>query len=171
MFHAMHLSPPRHATLGLTAIFGSTFFELVAHFMLMPLLLLRMKGADVSSTLAGLFSAAGWLGIFAMTPFASAIAHRLGQRVAMWLAAGVLTAVAVAYAFTDQVAWWFALNLVSGLAMALRSRCVFRRMEHPAHCNVQQAAANLEKQHVTCALREIGRIQGHPGHAELLLNH
>lgn len=120
MFHAMHLSPPRHATLGLTAIFGSTFFELVAHFMLMPLLLLRMKGADVSSTLAGLFSAAGWLGIFAMTPFASAIAHRLGQRVAMWLAAGVLTAVAVAYAFTDQVAWWFALNLVSGLAMALR---------------------------------------------------
>ena len=74
------------AKLGLAAILGSTFFALVAHFMLSPLLLLRMKGADVSSTVAGLFAAAGWLGIFVMTPFASAVSHRLGPRVAMWVA-------------------------------------------------------------------------------------
>lgn len=113
------IAPPA-ASLGLAAIFGSTFFELVAHFMLMPLLLLRMKGADVSSTVAGLFAAAGWLGIFLMTPFASAIAHRMGQRPAMWAAATVLTVVAVAFSFTDNVAAWFALNLISGVAMALR---------------------------------------------------
>ena len=59
--------------------------------MLSPLLLLRMKGADVSSTVAGLFAAAGWLGIFVMTPFASAVSHRLGPRVAMWVASAAVS--------------------------------------------------------------------------------
>ena len=84
-----------NARLGLLSIFGSPFFELVGHFMLMPLLLLRLKGADVSTTVAGLFAATGWLGIFLMTPFASAVAHRVGRRPAMWVviafsAAGLL---------------------------------------------------------------------------------
>lgn len=111
---------PEGATLGLTAIFGSTFFALVAHFMLMPMLLLRMKGDQVSSTVAGLFSAAGWLGIFIMTPFASAIAHRLGQRPAMWLSSAVITAAAVGYVSTHSLPLWFGLSFFSGLAMALR---------------------------------------------------
>ena len=113
-------SPVPGAPLGLLSIFGSTFFELVSHFMLMPLLLLRMKGADVSTTLAGLFAASGWLGIFVMTPFASAIAHRIGRRPALWLAGGVLTLSALLFTLTNQLWLWFALNLLSGLAMALR---------------------------------------------------
>lgn len=108
------------ATLGLVAIFGSTFFALVAHFMLSPMLLLRMKGADVSSTVAGLFAAAGWLGIFVMTPFASAVAHRLGPRPAMWAASAAVSAAAVGFALTHDLAVWFVLNFVSGVAMALR---------------------------------------------------
>jgi MFS family permease len=112
--------PVPGAKLGLLAIFGSTFFELIAHFMLMPLLLLRMKGADVSSTVAGLFAATGWLGIFLLTPFASNIANRLGRRPAMWLAAGVLTLAALAFTLTNNLWLWFVFNLASGLAMALR---------------------------------------------------
>jgi MFS family permease len=70
--------------------------------------------------MAGLFAATGWLGIFLMTPFASAVAHRLGRRPAMWIAAGVLTLTAVLFTFSTQLWVWFALNLASGLAMALR---------------------------------------------------
>ena len=113
-------APVAGARLGLVSIFGSTFFELVSHFMLMPLLLLRMKGADVSSTVAGLFASTGWLGIFLMTPFASAVAHKLGRRPAMWMAAGILTLSTVLFARFDQLWVWFALNMASGLAMALR---------------------------------------------------
>lgn len=115
-----HTQPDAGARLGLLSIFGSTFFELVSHFMLMPLLLLRMKGADVSTTLAGLFAATGWLGIFVMTPFASTIANHLGRRQCMWLAGGVLTTTAVLFTCTSQLWLWFVLNLASGLAMALR---------------------------------------------------
>lgn len=111
---------PPGATLGLTAIFASTFFALMAHFMLMPMLLLRMKGDQVSSTVAGLFSAAGWLGILVLTPFASAIAHRLGQRQAMWLSSAAITAAAVGYVSTHSLPLWFGLSFLSGLAMALR---------------------------------------------------
>ena len=117
---AQAVAPLAGARLGLLSIFGSTFFELVGHFMLMPLLLLRMKGDDVSSTVAGLFAATGWLGIFLLTPFASAIANRMGRRPAMWLAAGVLTCAALAFTLTNQLWLWFVFNLASGLAMALR---------------------------------------------------
>ena len=113
-------TPPAGARLGLTSIFGSTFLELVSHFMLMPLLLLRMKGADVSSAVAGLFAASGWLGIFLMTPFSAAVAQRLGRRPALWLAGTVLSLSALLFALTDRVWLWFMLNLASGLAMALR---------------------------------------------------
>jgi len=118
--HGTDPTPVPGASLGLLSIFGSTFFELVSHFMLMPLLLLRMKGADVSTTLAGLFAASGWLGIFVMTPFASAIAHRIGRKPALWLAGGVLTLTALLFTLTHQLWFWFALNGLSGLAMALR---------------------------------------------------
>jgi len=113
-------TPVPGAPLGLLSIFGSTFLELVSHFMLMPLLLLRMKGADVSTTMAGLFASTGWLGIFVMTPFASAIAHRVGRRPALWLAGSVLTLSALLFTLTDQLWLWFALNMLSGIAMALR---------------------------------------------------
>jgi len=111
---------PAGATLGLTALFGSTFFSLVGYFMLSPLLLLKLKEANVSTTLAGLYVATGWLGIFIMTPFASSVAHRLGQRQVLWLAGAALPVAAAIYLATDQLWIWFTCNLVSGLAMALR---------------------------------------------------
>jgi MFS family permease len=111
---------PAGARLGLAAIFGSTFFALVGYFILSPLLLLRLKGADVSSTLAGLFVATGWLGIFIMTPFASSVANRIGRRQCMWLASVMLMLCALLFTLTESLPIWFALNLVSGIAMSLR---------------------------------------------------
>ena len=112
--------PPPGASLGLVAIFGSTFLELVGYFMLSPLLLLKLKGADVSTTLAGLFVATGWLGIFLMTPFASTIAQRIGSRSCLWIAGTMLTLCATLYMLTSHLGLWFALNLLSGIAMSLR---------------------------------------------------
>ena len=105
---------------GLGAIFGATFLSLVGYFMLSPLLLLRLKGADVSTTLAGLYVATGWLGIFIMTPFASSVARRFGRRQTLWLAGSLLTGCAVVYLLTSTLWIWFVCNLVSGIAMALR---------------------------------------------------
>lgn len=116
----MTATAPAGAKLGLAAIFGSTFFALVGYFILSPLLLLRLKGADISSTMAGLFVATGWLGIFIMTPFASSVANALGRRQCMWLASVLLMLCAMLFTLTQALPVWFALNLVSGIAMSLR---------------------------------------------------
>jgi hypothetical protein len=108
------------ARLGLFAIFASTFFELVGYFMLLPLLLLRLKGADVSTTVAGLFAATGWAGIFLFTPFASWVTQRLGRRPTLWLSAAIPAVAAVGFAFTEALVLWFALQLLSGAASGLR---------------------------------------------------
>jgi MFS family permease len=113
-------SPHPGARLGLVSIFGSTFFELVGYFMLMPLLLLKLKGADVSTFVAGLFAATGWLGVFLMTPFASAITQKLGRRPTLWLAAALPVSAAVGFALTDDLRVWFVLKLLSGMASGLR---------------------------------------------------
>ena len=113
-------SPHPGARLGLVSIFGSTFFELVGYFMLLPLLLLKLKGADVSTFVAGLFAATGWLGVFLMTPFASAITQKLGRRPTLWLAAALPAAAAVGFALTDDLRVWFVLKLLSGMASGLR---------------------------------------------------
>ena len=122
------MNKPRHSTsaphpgarLGLFSIFGSTFFELVGYFMLLPLLLLKLKGADVSTFVAGLFAATGWLGVFLMTPFASAITQKLGRRPTLWLAAALPVGAAVGFALTDDLRVWFVLKLLSGMASGLR---------------------------------------------------
>lgn len=116
----MTSTAPAGTKLGLVAIFGSTFFSLVGYFILSPLLLLKLKGADISSTLAGLFVATGWLGIFLMTPFASSVANRIGRRQCLWLASVVLMLCALLFSLTDALPLWFALNLISGVAMSLR---------------------------------------------------
>jgi len=122
--HAGAATPPRvaqpQARLGLLAIFGSTFFELVGYFMLTPLLILRLKGDGVSTALAGLFAASGWLGVFLMTPFASAITQRLGRRPTLWLAALLPVIATAGFAFTSVLGLWFALKLVAGMASGLR---------------------------------------------------
>lgn len=117
---ALPAAPPPHARLGLVAIFGSTFFELVGYFMLLPLLLLRLKGADVSTTLAGLFAASGWVGVFVITPFASAITQRLGRRPTLWLAAAVPVVSTTGFLFTDWLPAWFVFDFIAGAASGLR---------------------------------------------------
>uniref|UniRef100_UPI0035633BC8 MFS transporter n=1 Tax=Hydrogenophaga sp. TaxID=1904254 RepID=UPI0035633BC8 len=108
------------ARIGLMAIFGSTFFELVGYFMLTPFLLLRLKDGGESTAMAGLFAASGWLGVFLMTPFASAVTQALGRRPTLWLA-GLVPALATAgFLFTPLLGWWFVFNLVSGMAAGLR---------------------------------------------------
>ena len=117
---ALPSAQPPHARLGLVAIFGSTFFELVGYFMLLPLLLLRLKDADVSTTLAGLFAASGWVGIFVITPFASAITQRLGRRPTLWLAAAVPVVSTTGFLFTDWLPAWFLFEFIAGAASGLR---------------------------------------------------
>jgi MFS family permease len=112
--------PLPHARLGLTAIFGSTFLELIGYFMLLPLLLLRLKGDDVSSTVAGLFAACGWAGIFLFTPLSSWVAQKLGRRPALWLAAGIPALASMGFALTDDLRLWFVLQLLAGAASGLR---------------------------------------------------
>lgn len=118
--HAPIGDPPPHATLGLAAIFGATFFELVGYFMLMPLLLLRLKDLGQSTALAGVFAASGWLGILLMVPFASAVTRALGRRTTLWLSALIPTLACGLFALTSALPLWFALKLVAGMASGLR---------------------------------------------------
>jgi MFS family permease len=106
--------------MGLWSVFGSTLFQLSGIFMLSPLLLLLLKQAEVSTTVAGLFAATTWLGIFIVTPFASTITQKLGRRPTMWLASGVPLVAALGFLVTDQLWIWFALELAAGVAGGLR---------------------------------------------------
>lgn len=109
-----------HAQRGLVAVFGSTLFQLSGIFMLSPLLLLMLKKAEVSTTLAGLFAATTWLGIFAMTPFASQLTRALGRRQTMWLASIMPIVATVGFMLSDNLALWFVLELLAGLTGSLR---------------------------------------------------
>jgi MFS family permease len=111
---------PAQAHLGLVAIFGSTFLQLVGYFMLTPLLVLRLKDGGLSTALTGVFVATGWLGVFCMTPFASAMTQRLGRHKALWLSAGVPVMTVAGFVFTDALALWFACVFIEGMAAGLR---------------------------------------------------
>jgi MFS family permease len=104
----------------LVAVFGSTLFQLSGIFMLSPLLLLMLKNAEVSTTLAGLFAATTWLGIFIVTPFASTITQRLGRLTSMWLASGLPLLAAIGFLATRNLWLWFVLELVAGVAGGMR---------------------------------------------------
>jgi MFS family permease len=105
---------------GLLSVFGSTLFQLSGIFMLSPLLLLLLKQAEVSTTVAGLFAATTWLGVFIVTPFASVVTHQLGRRPAMWLASTLPMVAALGFLLTDVLWVWFALELMAGVAGGLR---------------------------------------------------
>jgi MFS family permease len=79
-----------------------------------------LKMAEVSTTLAGLFAATTWLGIFVMTPFASQLTRSLGRRQTMWLASTVPIVATVGFMLSDNLALWFALELLAGLTGSLR---------------------------------------------------
>jgi MFS family permease len=104
----------------LLAVFGSTFFELCGIFMLSPLLLLLLKKAQVSTSLAGLFAATTWLGVFLITPFATQLIRRIGRRQSMWLASLAPLVSALGFMLTDALWLWFALELLAGVAGGLR---------------------------------------------------
>lgn len=112
--------PPPLARRGLLAIFGSTFLELVGVFMLSPLLLILLKGEGVSTAVAGLFAASGWLGVFLMTPFVSGITRVLGRRQALWAAAAMPLLATTGFLLSDNLAVWFVLEFLAGMAGGLR---------------------------------------------------
>lgn len=105
---------------GLVAVFGSTLFQLCGVFMLLPLLLLLLKRAEVSNTVAGLFAATEWLGIFIVSPFASAITRTLGRRNALWLASVAPLTTACGFLLTEHIGVWFVLLLLSAMAGGMR---------------------------------------------------
>lgn len=111
---------PALARRGLWAIFVATFFELVGYFMLMPWLLLQLKGGGESTALAGLFAASGWVGVFLMTPFASAITQRLGRRPTLWLSAAIPVVSTTGFLLTDALPLWFLFEFIAGAASGLR---------------------------------------------------
>lgn len=122
----MHNAPTTGTTahpgspMGLLAVFASTLFQLSGIFMLSPLILLLLKERDVSTSIASLFAASTWLGIFIVTPFASAITRKWGRRRTMWIAAATPLGAAIGFFFTDNIWIWFALELVSGMTGSLR---------------------------------------------------
>jgi MFS family permease len=83
-------------------------------------LLLQLKGDGVSTALAGLFAASGWVGIFAVTPFVSAITQRLGRRPTLWVSGLVPVIAAAGFLLTDSLPLWFALEFIAGAASGLR---------------------------------------------------
>jgi len=105
---------------GLIAVFGSTLFQLCGVFMLLPLLLFLLKRGELSNTVAGLFAATEWLGIFIVTPFASAITRFMGRRNALWLATITPLFTACGFLLTDQLAAWFVLLLLGAMAGGMR---------------------------------------------------
>lgn len=113
-------APVRNAQRGLLSVFGSTLFQLSGIFMLSPLLLLLLKKAGVSTTVAGLFAATTWLGIFLITPFAALVTQKLGRRLSMWLASALPMLAAIGFLSTDRLSVWFALELMAGVAGGLR---------------------------------------------------
>jgi MFS family permease len=117
---ATHATAHPQAQRGLFSVFASTLFQLSGIFMLSPMLLILLKTADVSTTVAGLFAATTWLGIFIMTPFASALTQRIGRRQAMWLASIVPLLSALGFMLTDALWLWFVLQLLAGIAGGMR---------------------------------------------------
>ena len=105
---------------GLFSVFASTLFQLSGIFMLSPMLLILLKRAEVSTTVAGLFAATTWLGIFIITPFASALTQRMGRREAMWLASLLPLLAALGFMLTDMLWLWFVLQLLAGIAGGMR---------------------------------------------------
>jgi MFS family permease len=106
--------------LGLIAIFGSTLFQLSGILMLSPLLILLLKQAGVSTTVAGLFAATSWLGVFLVTPFASLITKKIGRRRGLWLASGLPLLTALGFLLTDDLTAWFVLELIASVAGGMR---------------------------------------------------
>ncbi len=105
---------------GLVGVFASTLFQLSGVFMLTPLVLLLLKRAEVSSTVAGLFASTEWLGVLLMTPAASTVVRHLGRLRALWLASVMPCVAVLGFLLTENLWIWFVLALLSGMSGGLR---------------------------------------------------
>ena len=114
------LPPKQSPHVALSALFASTFLELVGVFMLLPLNLLRLKDAGLDTATAGLFAATGYAGIFLLTPFASTITAKLGRRNTLWLSALIPIATGLVFALSPWLTAWFIAQAVAGMSGGLR---------------------------------------------------
>ncbi len=105
---------------GLVAAFGSTFFELVGFFMLMPLLQLTLATRGISASGIGMFTALEWAGVFVVTPLAGRLARALGERLCFWLSGALPLACAFGFLLTRTLWLWCLLFFIAGLASGLR---------------------------------------------------
>lgn len=112
--------PSQTNTKAIFALMGSTFFELVGIFMLLPLNLLRLKDAGLDTATAGLFASASYLSILLVTPFASTITAKLGRRQTLWLTALVPICTGLVFALSPWVATWFVAQAIAGMFGGLR---------------------------------------------------
>lgn len=106
--------------LTLLRLFASTFCELNAVLMLMPLMTLRLAARGEAAWIIGLFGAALYGAIFVVTPFAAACTRRLGLR-ATYALSGIAPLFAVAtVAVTPRLDAWFLAAAVLGCFGGLR---------------------------------------------------
>jgi|LNFM01.2.fsa_nt_gb MFS family permease len=106
--------------LTLARVFASTFCELIAVLMLMPVMTLRLAARAEPPWVIGFFGATLYVAIFIVTPFAAACTRRFGLRATYVLSGSTpLLAVAIVLA-TSQLAWWFLAAVVLGLFGGLR---------------------------------------------------
>jgi len=115
-----NISTSSHSGRALAAIFASTLFGMSGIMMLSPLLLLLIKQSDVSTTVAALFAATSWLGIFLVTPFASLITRAFGHRRCLWLSTAVPLLTSIGFLTTSDLVIWFLLELIANIAGGLR---------------------------------------------------
>lgn len=110
----------RDERLTLARLFVSTFCELNAVLMLMPLMTLRLAARGEAAWIIGLFGAALYGAIFLVTPFAAAFTRRAGLR-ATYVLSGSAPLVAVAtIAVTARLDAWFLAAAVLGCFGGLR---------------------------------------------------
>lgn len=106
--------------LTLIRLFLSTFCELNAVLMLMPLMTLRLAARGEAAWVIGLFGSALFGAIFIVTPFAAACTRRLGMR-ATYVLSGTAPLLAVTLiALTARLDAWFLAAAILGLFGGLR---------------------------------------------------
>ena len=104
----------------LIRIFGSTFCELTGVLMLMPVLTVRLAARGEPSWLIGLFGAALYVAIFAVTPFAARCTRRFGLR-RLYILSGFSPLLGVAVlGLTEHTLAWLLAVTVMGVFGGLR---------------------------------------------------
>jgi MFS family permease len=106
--------------MALLSIFGSTFLQLVAGFMLLPWLLYRLSENGVSVAVSGALAASSWIGILLVTPLVGRLVKRVGRQRALQLASFLSTVSVAGILLTPRLEWWFALVLLESVSSGLR---------------------------------------------------